>query len=101
MPRCSLPLLLQREQSKGLKAIYHFTFTGDEPYKATVTIRDRTVHVEAGHRHSADLKITADSTTWLRFLAKEQNLVWALLQRKIRTKGALKLLQAFGRCFPS
>ena len=28
------------------------------------------------------------------------SLVWALLRRKIRLKGPLKLLVAFGKCFP-
>jgi epoxyqueuosine reductase QueG len=96
-----LPLLFQREQSKGLNITYHFTFTGSEPRNATVVIREQTLQVEDGHRGSAHLKVTADSKTWLRFLAKEQNLIWALLQGKIRLKGSPKLLQAFGKCFPS
>lgn len=96
-----LPLLFQRSQSKGLNATYHFTFTGAESRNATITIRDQTVQVQEGHIGSANLRITANSETWLRFLAKEQNLIWALLQRKIRINGSLKLLQAFGRCFPS
>jgi NAD(P)-dependent dehydrogenase (short-subunit alcohol dehydrogenase family) len=41
------------------------------------------------------------SQTWLRFLRKEANLVWALVRRKIRISGSPKLLLAFGRCFPS
>jgi Fe-S-cluster-containing hydrogenase component 2 len=96
-----LPLLFQRDQSKGLNVIYHFTFFGAEAHQATVTISDRTVHVESGHIDKADLTIVADSQTWLGFLAKEQNLIWALLRRKIQIKGSLKLLQAFGKCFPA
>ncbi|NOY85625.1 MAG: SCP2 sterol-binding domain-containing protein, partial [Nitrospirae bacterium] len=49
----------------------------------------------------ADLKMWADSATWLNFLAKEQNIVTALLRLKIRIKGSPKLLLAFGKCFPS
>ena len=48
-----------------------------------------------------DLRITADSRTWLGYLAKERNLAWALLRRKIRMKGSPRLLIAFGKCFPS
>ncbi|PSB27252.1 SCP2 sterol-binding domain-containing protein [Stenomitos frigidus] len=96
-----LPLLFQREQAKGLNATYQFTFTGSERRKVTVTIQDQTVQIEDGHNGTANLKITADSETWLRFLAKEYNLIWALLQRKIRINGSPKLLQAFGKCFPS
>ncbi|MBW4582560.1 MAG: SCP2 sterol-binding domain-containing protein [Tildeniella nuda ZEHNDER 1965/U140] len=96
-----LPLLFQREQSRGLNVTYHFTFFGAESCQATVTIRDRALHVEKGFVGTADLAIVADSETWLGFLAKEQNLLWAMLRRKIRLKGSLKLLQAFGKCFPA
>jgi len=96
-----LPLVFQREKSEGLNATYHFTFTGDEDRKATVVIRTKTVQVSDGHTGSADLCVTADSKTWLGFLAKERSLVWALLTRRIRLKGSPKLLGAFGKCFPS
>ena len=96
----------QREQSAGLDAVYHFTFTGREPRSATVTIRNRTLTVVEGHANDGnatkpDLRVTADSDTWLGFLAKERSLVWALLRRKIRIKGSPRLLVAFGKCFPS
>lgn len=96
-----LPLLFQRDQSEGLNAVYHFTFTGSEFRRATVTIQDKTVQVQEGHMGRANLSVTADSKTWLRFLAKEQTLLWALLQRKIRISGSPKLLQSFGKCFPA
>jgi NAD-dependent dihydropyrimidine dehydrogenase PreA subunit len=97
----ALPHLFQRHRSAGLSATFHFAFTGLEPAEATVVIRDKTIRVEPGHVGKPDLRITADSQTWLRFLAKERSLVGALLRRKIRLKGAPKLLVAFGRCFPS
>ena len=96
-----LPLLFQPNQSLGLNAIYHFTFTGSESRHATVTIQNKTVQVKNGHVDNANLSVTADSETWLGFLAKEQNLIWALLWGKIRVRGSLKLLQAFGKCFPT
>jgi ferredoxin len=96
-----LPFVLQREKSAGLSATYHFTFTGAEDCQATVVIRDKTLTVTKGHTGQADLRVTADSQTWLGFLAKERSLVWALLTRRIRVKGSPKLLLAFGKCFPS
>jgi ferredoxin/putative sterol carrier protein len=91
----------QRGQSEGLNAVFHFTFTGKEPNLATVAIRNKTIRVTAGHDGIADLHLTADSETWLGFLAKERSLLWALLRRKIRFKGSPRLLIAFGLCFPS
>ena len=96
-----LNFVFQKGKSKGLNAVYHFTFTGKEETKATVIIRDETLLVSEGHVGQPDLKLTADSQTWLRFLRKEANLVWALLWRKIRIQGSPKLLLAFSRCFPS
>lgn len=91
----------QRNQAKNLDAVYHFVFTGDEPAEATVTIKNQCVKVENGLVGAANLKVTADSATWLAFLAKEKNFAWAFLRRKIRLKGSAKLLLAFGKCFPS
>jgi ferredoxin len=96
-----LNYVFQKGQSKGLSAVYHFTFTGQEQVKATVTIRDQTLEVAEGHAGKPNIRVTADSEVWLRFLRKEANLVWALLRRKIRIQGSPKLLLDFGRCFPS
>jgi hypothetical protein len=96
-----LPFVFQRGRSEGLNATYHFTFTGQEELKATVVIRNKTLQVSEGHAGAADLQMTADSQTWLRFLRKEANLLWALLRRKIRIQGSPRLLLSFGRCFPS
>jgi NAD-dependent dihydropyrimidine dehydrogenase PreA subunit len=96
-----LPVAFQRGRSEGLDATYHFTFTGQEELKATVVIRNKTLQVSEGHMGAANLQMTADSQTWLRFLRKEVNLVWALLRRKIRIHGSPRLLLSFGRCFPS
>lgn len=96
-----LPLVFQPGRSAGLDAVYHFTFTGKEEAQATVVIRDQTLQVQTGHHGEADLQLTADSQTWLGFLAKERSLLWALLRRRIRIKGSPRLLLAFGKCFPS
>jgi hypothetical protein len=96
-----LPRVFQRNQSKNLDAVYHFTFTGNEHCKATVVIRDTRLIVEDGHTGAPDLCVMADSRTWLAMLAKERKLVWALVRRKIRLKGSPRLLLAFSKCFPS
>jgi len=96
-----LNFVFQRGKSEGLNATYHFTFTGQEEVKATVIIRDKKIEVSDGHIGAPDLRLTADSQTWLRFLRKEASLVWALLRRKIRIQGSPRLLLSFARCFPS
>jgi ferredoxin len=96
-----LNFVFQRGKSEGLNATYHFTFIGQEEVKATVVIRDRKLTVSDGHIGVSDFRLISDSQTWLRFLRKEANLVWALLTRKIRIHGSPRLLLAFGRCFPS
>lgn len=91
----------QPGQSKGLSATYHFTFIGDEQREATVQIRDRKLIVEDGHHGTANLKVVADSKTWLGFLARERSLAWALLTLRIRLWGSPLWLAKFGKCFPS
>ncbi len=83
----SLPLVFQPGQSEDLNAVYHFTFTGDENLEGTVTIRDKSLAVQEGLEGKSDLHITADSQTWIKFLAKETNLLKVLLTRKIKIKG--------------
>ncbi|MBI3275595.1 MAG: SCP2 sterol-binding domain-containing protein, partial [Methylocystis sp.] len=58
------------------------------------------LRVEDGLIGKADLALTADADTWVRFLRKEASLPWALLRRKIKLRGDPRLLLAFGRCFP-
>jgi ferredoxin len=96
-----LNFVFQRGKSEGINATYHFTFTGQEQVQATVVIRDQKLAVSDGHIGTPDFRLTADTHTWMRFLRKEANLVWALLSRKIRIHGSPRLLLAFARCFPS
>ena len=96
-----MPLTFQRGQSEGLDATYHFTFTGAEEREVTVVIRDRTIRIDEGHVGKADLRVVADSRTWLAMLAGDVNVVGALLRRRIRLHGSPRLLRAFARCFPS
>ncbi len=91
----------QRDQSAGLDAVFHFTFTGSDRSRATVTIRDRALEIQPGLVGTADCAVTADSATWLGFLRKEKSIVWAIVRRKVRVKGKLSLLTAFGKCFPT
>ena len=108
-----LPLTFQRGRAGALSAVYHFTFRGprgytgyseegqaDGPAEATVTVRAGTLEVRAGHHGVADVSIEADARTWLGFLARERSLLAALLLRRVRVRGPLQLLRAFGRCFP-
>jgi NAD(P)H-flavin reductase/putative sterol carrier protein/Fe-S-cluster-containing hydrogenase component 2 len=96
-----MPFVFQPNQSRGLNATFHFRFTGAERRDATIVIQDCKLRVSEGHVGAADLSVTADSGTWLGFLAKERNLASAFLRGKIRIKGSPRLLLAFGKCFPT
>jgi ferredoxin len=97
----ALPLVFQREQSKGLNATYHFSFSGSESVQATVTIKDKTIEVADGHVGKSDIHIQADAKTWIAFLSKEKNLIAAMVSRKIRVKGSPLLMGKFAKCFPA
>ena len=96
-----MPFVFQPNQSRGLDATFHFTFTGAENREATITIKSRTLDIKEGLAGKPDVHVWADGKTWLGFLAKEKSLPLALISRKIRIKGNPKLLLAFDKCFPS
>jgi epoxyqueuosine reductase QueG len=96
-----LRLAFQRHAAGNLDAVFHFSFTGNEKAEATVAIRAGTITIEAGLNGTPNIHVRADTGTWLGFLAKEKNLLWALLTRRIRLQGNPKWLLAFQRCFPS
>ena len=62
-------------------------------------IKDKSLVVEKGHTGIADICISADTGAWLRVLHKETSMVKEILLRRIRVKGPLQLLKAFGKCF--
>jgi ferredoxin len=96
-----MPHSFQRGAAGKLDATYHFTFTGKEPTEATVIVRGGAIKIENGLQGVCNIHVTADSETWLGFLAKEKSLLWSLLTRSIRIRGNPKSLRAFARCFPS
>ena len=95
-----LGLGFQRGQSVGLDATYHFRFTGRETASATVVIKDQVLRVLEGHQGKADLRVTADAATWIRFLNREVSIFRCLATGALRLKGPPRLLVRFGRCFP-
>ncbi len=96
-----LPNTFQREPAADLDATYHFTFTGAEARRSTVTIREKTVHVLDGHVGQPQLHIIADSRTWIRLIRKEVSIIIALITRRVRLQGSPRLLMAFAKCFPT
>lgn len=96
-----MPRTFQRHAAGKLDATYHFTFTGSEAATVTIVIRDGKFTLTEGLHGSPNIRVTADTATWLGFLAKEKSLPWALLTRRIKLRGNPKWLLAFGKCFPS
>jgi epoxyqueuosine reductase QueG len=96
----ALPHLFQPEASHGLSYVYHFTFTGASQAKLTVVIKDKNITTAESHEGTADVSIIADSDTWIGFLNKERNIVWAIVTGKVKVTGGLDRFKAFGKCFP-
>jgi NAD-dependent dihydropyrimidine dehydrogenase PreA subunit len=100
----SMHWLFQREQSTGLDAVYHFVFRGKEKTTATAQIRERTIDVRPGLVGEPSVTIRADSEAWVKFLRGELPLPLLLARGQLSlspiVRGA-RLLQAFGKCFPS
>lgn len=92
--------VFQPGKSSGRNARYHFRFTGCEPAECTVQIQDSKIEVHDGHVGDANLRVTADSAAWLRFLRKETSIAWLIATFRVRLRGNPKWLLAFGKCFP-
>ena len=96
-----MPLQFQPGQAAGLDATYHFRFTGAEVCDATVRIAEKKLEIRSGWVGKPNLRVTADSATWLGFLKRERNLAWSLLTLRIRLWGSPLWLVRFGKCFPN
>ena len=79
----------------------HFLFTRQEFSQFTVIVSNQSCEVHDGLVGKPNLVVKADSKTWIAFLRKERNIVLAILTRKIRVKGDIRLLLKFARCFPT
>ena len=97
----SLGLVFQKRGASDLSARYHLRFRGDSERRATVVIDGGRVLVEDGLQGTADLAVDADAATWLSAVRGERSMVWALLTRRVRLRGPLRLLRRFAACFPS
>jgi epoxyqueuosine reductase QueG len=97
----NLGIMFQRQASKGLNATYHFRFTGRECLDCTITIGGQKMTVERGLARKADVRVVADSQTWLEIINGRRGGFWPLVSGKLRVSGKLSLFRAFARCFPS
>ncbi|MCA0350781.1 MAG: 4Fe-4S binding protein [Chloroflexi bacterium] len=100
----SLPRVFRPAAAEGVNAIYHLVFSGAEDYAATISIGDgpdsrKRVMITEGCVGHADLRIAADSQTWLAIVAGDRTPAWALIRRKLRLRGSLRLMKVFRACF--
>lgn len=72
-----------------LKMRAHFTFTGREERKLTAIIAGGGLKVQTGLVGEADLRVRADSDTWLGMLNEEISLPRALLSGKLKVSNPL------------
>lgn len=93
-----LGLLFNPLKAKGLDLTLHFEFIGKEEEMLTVVIADEKIDVTKGHHGSPNLKIKADSESWIKFLNEELSLPAALLSGKLKVKGNPLNMKKFKEC---
>jgi epoxyqueuosine reductase QueG len=91
-------LLFNAEKAKGLSLTLHFEFSGREQKSATVTIADGRLKIHDGISGSADLRVRADSETWVRIVNEDVSPLIALISGKLRLKGNPAHLKKFKSC---
>lgn len=92
-------LTFQKGKAKDLSATYHFLFRGENEKKATIKINNQSIKVEEGFVDKADLYVSVDSNSWIKFLNRDTNVPLMLITGQLRIKGDPRLLLRFGRCF--
>jgi ferredoxin len=90
-----LRLVFNPLKAEGERATFEFQFTGREKVSATVIIENGRVSVRQGRSLEADLRVKADSETWLGIVNKEVSSFWSLLTGKLKVKGNPLLLMKF------
>ena len=98
-----MPLGFQKNRATGLDATLHFRLhemAGAPPVEATVEISRQKLTVRDGLHGRPQVAVEAEGEAWLEFLRGERGLVGALLSRKIKVRGSVLVLRAFGKCFP-
>ncbi len=93
-----IPLLFNPKKAEGLDLTLHFEFTGKEPGQATVRIVNNAVNVSSGLSGNANLRIRADSDTWVKMLNEEVSPLRALVTGKLKMKGNPSHLAKFKKC---
>jgi epoxyqueuosine reductase QueG len=91
-------LLFNSEKAKGLGLTLHFEFSGREHKSATIAIANGRLNVNEGISGSADLRIRADSETWVQIVNEEVSPLKALVSGKLRLKGNPAHLKKFKAC---
>jgi epoxyqueuosine reductase QueG len=91
-------LLFNPEKARGLSLRLHFAFTGKEEKLATIEISDGRVNIEEGLTGKANLRIQADSETWVRVLNEEISPLGAVFTGKLKLKGNPSYLKKFKSC---
>jgi epoxyqueuosine reductase QueG len=86
------------QRSKGLNLNLHFEFTGKESATATIKISDCKVDVQDGFVGEPNLRVFADSETWVKMLNEEISLPRALITRKLKLRGNPARMKEFKSC---
>ncbi len=92
-------LNFQRSRAKGLRLRIGFEFRGASSARATIVIDAGRLELSEGLVGELDTLVRADAQAWIGVLRGERNLLWQLVTRRIRVRGSLAKLRAFGRCF--
>ncbi|VAX30738.1 Iron-sulfur cluster-binding protein [hydrothermal vent metagenome] len=93
-----IKIAFNREKAEGLNLRIHFKFTGAEKRLLTVALAERKISVEEGHQGIADLKVEADTGTWLKIAGREISSFWPVLTRKLKISGNPMRLMQFQNC---
>lgn len=96
----ALPLLFNPAAARGLSAVIQFNLTGDGGGRWYITIRNQSCNATEGQCSAPTLIINAPAEVWAKIARREINPLWAIITRRLRFKGDIKLLRSLNDIFP-
>lgn len=95
-----IPTAFAAAESKDLRAVVHFKFTGTEPGEWNATIQDGVCLVAQGlPRSRPTISVVADSSDFVKIASGELDATRAYMEGKIKVAGDLLLIPKLVRLF--
>ncbi|MFQ6019349.1 MAG: DinB family protein [Dehalococcoidia bacterium] len=94
-----VPLAYWPERGGNLQATFLFSMQGKGGGQWTLQVADGQCRSHEGAPERADVEVRVTPADWISVFTKDLNPFWALITRRMRVRGKLRLMMGFDRLF--